>query len=140
MEVMTQIKPTETDPGGTRLSFAADRSLDEPEGDSVLRVTGERGGEPVIDTAYVEVGEPEARVLALVLEQVKTPGPPILDRISEAIQAQHDIAPTQAWAIAQTAARAWWDYFSTELGAEAKEKSTALTDRFRRAARAQDGR
>lgn len=128
---------TETKPGGTKLRINADRSFDQPSGDSVISVQGEREGTTVINSTYVQVDEREAHAVGLVMDQIQAPAPPLLDKIAQEVQSTFGstLSGRDAHQVAEIACRCWWDYFATELGPrEASEKIPSLTERFQRAA------
>lgn len=132
MEVLTETKP-----GGTKLRFNADRSLDQPSGDSVISVHGERDGTTVIESTYVQVDEREARAVGLVMDQIQAPTPPLLDKIAQDVQSTFGskLSGRDAHQVAEIATRCWSEYLSTEIGPrEASDKISSLTERFQRAA------
>lgn len=127
-------------PTGTKLRIDADRQFEGQQGDSVLRVQGERpeGGQ-VFDATYVEVDDKEAYAIAQLIRTARQPTPELMDTISREVQAMFGsrLSGRDAQQIAQTVGRAWWDWLGSSLSVTEEHRPQyveALAERFERAA------
>lgn len=139
MEVQTEV------PTGTRLRIDADRQFEGQQGDSVLRIQGERpeGGQ-VFDATYVEVEHYEAQAIAKILRSLTSPPPEQLDEIAREVQATFGsrLGGRDAQQIAQMAVRSQAQLVGSWLGtsvgsgdiSKPQEQLEYLAERFERAA------
>lgn len=138
MELTTEVPQT-----GTRLRIDADRQFEQAQGDSVLRVQGEKDGTPVFDAAYVEVDERDGEAVAQILDWTLTPPPEVQDEIAQQVQAtfQSKLSGRDANQIAHIATQATWQAMMQSLGLPSPDQIdktqhplAKLAERFRRAA------